>query len=232
MEVNMKNTKNRKPFYGYYGLINIHIIIALCIILGIFVALFWRLIGIIVVCFGLYNLLMYWMSMYFATKHDPYAYDLSKILKLRGDEQVLDVGCGLGKATIGVAKLLKEGKVVGIDIWNKMDIINVSPKLAYRNAEIEGVRNKVEFKTGNALAIPFPDDTFDLVVAASLLVSFWREPKRIQCLKEIFRVLRPSGKLLVMEIPRGLLMLLTCPLMSWKFLPKSYWINLLNKAGL
>lgn len=179
-----------------------------------FGCLFWRLIGIIVVCFGLYNLLMYWMNMYFATKHDPYAYDLSKILKLRGDEQVLDVGCGLGKATIGVAKLLKEGKAVGIDIWDKKDIINVSPELAYRNAEIEGVRNKVEFKTGNALAIPFPDNTFDLVVAASLLVSFWKEPKRIQCLKEIFRVLRPGGKLLVMEIPRGLLMLLTCPLMS------------------
>src|SRR5439155_16843429 len=42
-------------------------------------------------------------------------------LALRGDERVLDVGCGRGLLEIGATKRLKNGKVIGIDIWNPLD---------------------------------------------------------------------------------------------------------------
>ncbi len=44
-------------------------------------------------------------------------------LKLRGDELVLDVGCGRGLLLIGAAKRLTTGKAVGVDIWNAEDLI-------------------------------------------------------------------------------------------------------------
>ena len=77
----------------------------------------------------------------------------------------MDVGCGLGKMTIGVAKHLSTGKIIGIDIWSKVEIPGNSPEHAYANAQIEGVGGKVEFETGNVLSIPFPDNSFDVVTS-------------------------------------------------------------------
>ena len=135
------------------------------------------------------------------------------------------------QVTIGVAKLLKKGNVVGIDIWDKMDIKNVSQERAYQNAAIERVRDKVEFKTGNVLNIPFPDNSFDLVTAGGVLLAFWHNKARLKALAEILRVLRPGGQFLLMETLRNPGTLLICPGMAWKFLTKRICITLLEKTG-
>ena len=120
----------------------------------------------------------------------PFFWTLPQILKLEGDEKVLDVGCGLGRMTIAVAKRLNEGKVIGVDIWDKMEIPGNSPENAYANAEIEGVRDKVEFRTGNVLDLPFPDNSFDLVTSASVINNLHSLADKSKALKEIFRVLK------------------------------------------
>ncbi|MEW6102682.1 MAG: class I SAM-dependent methyltransferase [bacterium] len=225
-----KKKANKKPHYGYYGFGYFHLIVSVDIILGAVVTIFLsKVIGIIVIALGLWSLLGYWVGMHFSRQHEPY--DLSDILTLKGDENVLDVGCGLGKATIGVANLLKEGKAIGIDIWDRRDIMNASLERAYKNAEIEGVRDKVEFRTGNALSIPFPDNSFDVVVAASLLDSFWSDSKRLKFLSEVLRVLKPEGKFLSMEPLRNIGMIIMIPLLAWKFLPKEKCIDLLERSG-
>jgi len=225
-----KEIENKRSHYGYYGLGYFHLIVGVDIVLGIVVGMFLsKAIGIIVIAFGLWSLLGYWVGMHFSKQHEPY--DLSDILNLKGDEKVLDVGCGLGKATIGVAKLLNKGKVIGIDIWDRMDIINASPERAYENAEIEAVSDKVEFRTGDAFSIPFHDNSFDVVVAASLLDSFGSDSKRLKFLSEALRVLKPDGKFLSMEPLRNLGMVIACPLLAWKFLSKKRCIDLLEQAG-
>lgn len=222
--------ENKRPFYGYYGFGYFHFIVSVDIIFGAVAAIFIsKVIGIIVIALGLWSLLGYWVGMHFSRQYVPY--DLAEILNLKGDEKVLDVGCGLGKATIGIAKLLDKGKVIGIDIWDKMDIINASLKRAYKNAEIEGVRDKVEFRTGNALSIPFQDGSFDIVVTASLLDSFWSDSNRLKFLSEVLRVLKSKGRFLSIEPLRNLGMIIACPLLSWKFLPKKKCINLLERSG-
>jgi SAM-dependent methyltransferase len=220
----------RKPFYGYYALGWIHIIVIPWTTLGILIAAFLhQTIGIAVLCFGAYMYLTYWMGM--ALSKPNQSYDLSWILQLRGDEQVLDAGCGLGRVTVGVAKLLKEGKVIGIDIWDKLDIGSISPQRAHQNAEIEGVRDRVDFKTGNVLDIPFPDSSFDLVTASTVLLALWSREARLKALTEMHRVLRPGGRFLLMETLRNPGTLIMCPAMAWRFLTKGNCISLLNEAG-
>src|SRR5262249_30216776 len=55
-------------------------------------------------------------------------------LQLRGDETVLDVGCGRGLLLIAAAKLLPRGHAVGIDLWSQRDLSDNSREATLRNA--------------------------------------------------------------------------------------------------
>jgi len=82
----------------------------------------------------------------------------------------------------------KEGKVIGVDIWDKMEIPGNSPENAYANAEIEGEQDKVEFKTGNVLNLEFPDNYFDLVTSSSVINNLHGKADKMKALREIYRV--------------------------------------------
>ena len=90
-------------------------------------------------------------------------YYLDKIA-WRGDERVLDVGCGLGLFLIGAAKRLKTGRAVGIDLWQAEDLSGNTPAGTLNNATIEGVTDKVEVYTGDARKLPFDDASFNVVL--------------------------------------------------------------------
>ncbi len=66
---------------------------------------------------------------------------------------------------IGYVKTMKRGKVIGIDNWIPT-AGGTFMENAVRNARIERVSNKVEFRRGDACNIPFPDNYFDKVVAS------------------------------------------------------------------
>jgi len=93
-----------------------------------------------------------------------------RIFRSEGEQKILDVVCGMGRASIGLAKQLTTEKVVGIDIFRGMR--GTSPEPAHRNAKIEGVADKVEFKHGNVLSAPFKSNTFDVVSASSVLPRY------------------------------------------------------------
>ncbi|HWI53334.1 MAG TPA: class I SAM-dependent methyltransferase [Symbiobacteriaceae bacterium] len=104
----------------------------------------------------------------------------------RVPSRVLDVGCGTGFLAFRYAELGHE--VTGIDLAPEMI------ELARRKAEQQGV--EAAFKVGDAETIEAPDQSFDLVVARHLL---WTLPDPGRAVQEWLRVLRPNGRLLLIE---------------------------------
>jgi ubiquinone/menaquinone biosynthesis C-methylase UbiE len=113
-----------------------------------------------------------------------------------------------------------------------MELGGNSPERAYRNAEIEGVKGKVEFKFGNVLQIPFNDDVFDIVTCSSVLNNLHEEKNRIKALNEIFRVLKPRGKCMLLEPLRNFRMFCAfTPFAFFQLGKKEDWEKYAQTAG-
>src|SRR5262245_53286626 len=121
-------------------------------------------------------------------------------LQLRGDERVLDLGCGRGAVLTAVARRLTTGRVTGIDLWNPLDQSGNAKTVTERNASLEGVDDRVDVQTGDMRALPFPDATFDLVVSSLAIHNIRRSVERRKAVAEAFRVLRPGGRMVVTDI--------------------------------
>jgi arsenite methyltransferase len=122
-------------------------------------------------------------------------------LPWRGDERVLDVGCGRGLFLVAAAKRLNGGgNATGVDLWNAQDLAGNRPDATLANARLEGVAERVGVKTGDARQLPFPDGTFDTVLSSMALHNIYDGPGRRQAVAEIARVLRPGGRVLIVDI--------------------------------
>lgn len=110
---------------------------------------------------------------------------------------LLDCGCASGSITVGLAKAVADGRVVGIDISD------VEVGRARARAEKEKVSN-VSFAVGNAYRLDFPDSSFDAVFGHNLLEHL-SEPNR--AIQEMSRVLKPGGVIGLRDFDIGGLLL-------------------------
>ena len=114
-----------------------------------------------------------------------------ELAHLAPGESVLDVGCGTGSlAMIAKERVGRAGKVAGIDASPEMiararkRAIKAGAAVTFENAVVE--------------AIPFPDASFDVVVS-TVMMHHLPDDARHQCLGEIRRVLKPGGRLMVVD---------------------------------
>lgn len=123
-------------------------------------------------------------------------------LDLRGDESILDVGCGHGLLLIAAAKRLPEGRAVGIDLWSQVDQGSNSKEATLTNARIEGVTQRVEVHGGDMRKMPFPDSTFDVAVANLAIHNVPTREGRREAIAEIARVLKSGGRTALMDFKK------------------------------
>jgi len=121
-------------------------------------------------------------------------------LHLRGDERVLDLGCGRGAVLTAAAARLTSGKAIGVDIWNAMDQSGNAQDVTLRNAELEGVSDRVEVETADMRSLPFADATFDLVLSSLAIHNLRTNDDRKKAIMEAYRVLTPGGRLVIADI--------------------------------
>ena len=233
--------RSEKPKYGLYAIKIIAILFSVIEIIGllllsagyfVFSNTYLTIGGGIIVAFGIYMIVAHFLSLYVFTGIGMSLDWVAKLLELKGNEYVLDVGSGTGRTSVQIAKRLTTGRLVGIDIWDTMELSGNSPERAYKNAEIEGVKAKVDFKFGNVLEIPFNDDIFDIVTCSSVLNNLPGEKNRVKALKEIFRVLKPGGKCMLLEPLRNLRMFFAFTPFAFYQLGKSeHWEKYAKTAG-
>jgi arsenite methyltransferase len=120
-------------------------------------------------------------------------------LGLRGDETVLDVGCGRGLLLIGAAKRLPRGRAVGLDLWSAEDLTGNLKEATLENARREGVSERVEVRDGDMREMPFPDASFDAVVASLSIHNIYDREGRRKAIREIARVLKPGGRVALQD---------------------------------
>jgi arsenite methyltransferase len=121
----------------------------------------------------------------------------------RGDEQVLDVGCGRGLMLIGAAKRLTTGKATGIDIWQTEDLSGNKMEATVENARREGVADRVTVTTADMRKIPLPDASIDVVVSRAAIHNLYEKVDRAAAIAAIARVLKPGGRAIIDDIRHG-----------------------------
>jgi ubiquinone/menaquinone biosynthesis C-methylase UbiE len=120
-------------------------------------------------------------------------FELARDVRVERNMTVLDVGSGLGGASRHLAKEFG-CRVIGLDL--SADYCRAAASLTKRL----GLDSRVTFKQGNALDIPYLDATFDIVWTQHASMNI---PDKSTLYREMWRVLRPGGKLAIYDILAG-----------------------------
>jgi SAM-dependent methyltransferase len=113
------------------------------------------------------------------------------LAELKPHMRILDVGCGPGTITAGLADRVPQGHVTGLDI---------APEVLGQARELAGGRDNLEFTAGDVYALGYPDDTF-CVVHAHQVLQHLSDP--VRALREMKRVTRPGGLIAVRDADYG-----------------------------
>ncbi|WP_369788876.1 class I SAM-dependent methyltransferase [Rouxiella sp. WC2420] len=113
---------------------------------------------------------------------------LEAILASYPQAVVVDLGCGAGHASFSAAKAVK--KVVAYDLSAEMLAV-------VKQAAVDKQLNNIEVKQGYAESLPFEDESADIVISR-YSAHHWHDVG--QALREVRRILKPGGKVIMMDI--------------------------------
>jgi arsenite methyltransferase len=117
-----------------------------------------------------------------------------------GNEIVLDIGCGAGLLAVGAAKRAPSGRVVAGDLWIAKDLSGNGIARTRRNAELEGVHDRIEVRTEDVRSLTLGDASIDVVLSCLCLHNIADPADRERAIGEVARVLRPGGRLVISDL--------------------------------
>lgn len=149
---------------------------------------------------------------------------------VRGDRDlVLDAGCGAGRTSIALGRVLKGGRIVAVDRFDAGYIDDGGRTLLERNLRLAGLSERVSVETADLTALPFPEASFDAAVSTHVYDHLGDQ--KAQGLREVARVLKPGGRFLMAVWVPGWTMFTVANLLSLFLTPKAAWRDMAARAG-
>jgi SAM-dependent methyltransferase len=145
------------------------------------------------------------------------------------EDFILDAGCGSGRATIELSKVSKNGQIVALDLFNPESESISSKDLLEKNINIAGITDKVRIVQGNVKNLEFEDNTFDTAISALLVNNLGKS--KLTGLKELFRVLKLGGKILIIVPAPSLQTFAVMSVFSLVLTSSKEWHSLFEQAG-
>ncbi len=141
---------------------------------------------------------------------------------------ILDAGCGSGRATVELSKVWKNGQIVAVDLFESVEGI-ASKDLLGKNLEVAGITERVRIVKGNVLNLEFEDNTFDAAISVLLINNLGKA--KLTGLKELYRVLKPGGKILIIVPTLSLQTFAVMSFLSLILTSSKEWRSLFKQAG-
>ena len=152
---------------------------------------------------------------------------------LSGDSDlVLDGGCGAGRTTVSVGRILKKGSIVAVDRFDASYIKKGGRYLLEQNLRLAGLEDRVRIVQGDLTRLPFPDQMFGSAVSTHAVDHLGSQKE--QGMREMLRVLKPGGRfLLVISVSGWTTLALANVLFFIVFFVtgKGEWKQMASRAG-
>ena len=126
----------------------------------------------------LYDFLLRW-----TLRESTFKSALVRQANIREQHQILDIGCGTGTLTLLTKQMHPQSQIFGID--GDSTILEIAKR--------KSMSTSIQFDSGMCYALPYSDNSFDRVISSLLFHHLTTDNKR-KTLKEIFRILKPSGE--------------------------------------
>jgi SAM-dependent methyltransferase len=112
----------------------------------------------------------------------------NKSFNISAGHKVLDLGCGIGGATLSIAEITgPTGLAAGVDLSSAM--------IEYATRRTAN-RREIEFRLGDACSVPYPDGFFDVARSERLFLYL---PDRLAAINEMMRVVKPGGRVCLLD---------------------------------
>ncbi|HSV95940.1 MAG TPA: class I SAM-dependent methyltransferase [Spirochaetota bacterium] len=145
-----------------------------------------------------------------------------------GPKTVLDAGCGSGRTTIALSKVMDEGDITAVDRFDASYIKEGGRHLIERNLAIAGISGMVKIVRGDLTELPIEDESHDAAISTYAIDHM---KKKGSALSEIHRVLKPGGRfLLVVFVPNWATFLIANALCLF-LTSRKKWRTIFKEAG-
>ncbi len=122
----------------------------------------------------------------FRSSHNMLYKEIASRNSITTSYKILDVGCGTGELAHSLAEDFKAAKVHGIDLSETM----------IEKARAKEFKENIDFRVGDVEQLPYEDNTFDVITCSH---SFHHYPNKEKAMAEMYRVLKPNGRLMIID---------------------------------